>query len=187
MSYLSYYNMLDDFSAGAGVLDNKELFTEDEQQTFLPRDIPNIQLSNPFSKIFLYNDIKTLIGLIFFVLAITATPVIAIIMLGVASMLLPFPSLVISYCLAIQILNTNNNSNRSIGLSIFCILMSIVTIITNIISTSSVFYIISYVILAILFCMYMFNLSKVNTTIPSKCKVSNFNGIMPSFSEDLQR
>ncbi|ASK51315.1 IMV membrane protein [Eptesipox virus] len=163
MSYLSYYNMLDDFSAGAGVLD-KDLFTKEEENAFLPKVDNNGGSFNPFnnnifSEIFLYNDVKTLIGLILFVLAITTPPIIAIIMIIGASTLLPFPSLVIAYCLSTQILNVN--ANKSIGMAIFCVVMAIISIIVSI-TMSTVAYTISYIILAILFCVYIFNLAKLS-------------------------
>ncbi|QDJ95050.1 IMV membrane protein [Hypsugopox virus] len=164
MSYLSYYNMLDDFSAGAGVLD-KDLFTKEEENAFLPKvdgdgnGTHHPFNSNIFSEIFLYNDVKSLIGLILFVLAITTPPVIAIIMIICASILLPFPSLVIAYCLTTQILNIN--ANKTIGMAIFCIAMAIISIVVSI-TMSTVAYTISYIILAILFCVYVFNLAKLN-------------------------
>ncbi|ABI99102.1 IMV membrane protein [Deerpox virus W-1170-84] len=197
MSYLSYYNMFSDFNAGAGVSD-MELFTKEEEESFLPRpdesgeyklNFPNLKGS--FPDILMRNDIQSLIGLILFVLAITTTPVIAIIMIAVASALLPFPSLVIAYCLSMQILNFGSNGgNRTIAMSIICVGLAILTMVMN--SVSKTAYTISYIILAVLFCIYAFNLtkfSKINTSTINKCtrefRGGNKYGIeKPSFYED---
>ncbi|AAR07465.1 109L [Yaba monkey tumor virus] len=189
MSYLSYYNMFDDFAAGAGVSE-RDLFTKEEEESFLPKDDGNFKVSLPnfkgsFPDILVRNDIKSLIGLILFVLAITTTPVIAVIMIAVAAALIPFPSLVIAYCLSMQIINP---TNKTTVMSIICVAMAIVTIVVN--SLSRTAYTISYIILAVLFCIYAFNLTKfkLGSSI-SKCSREfqggdKYGGENPSFYED---
>ncbi|ADT91136.1 MV membrane protein [Cotia virus SPAn232] len=166
MSYLSYYNMFNDFSAGAGVKDN-DLFTESEEASFLPKQNDELvgtvgnttsypMIKGTFPNILIRNDVKSLIGLILLVLAITSTPIIAVIMLVVAAALLPFPSLVIAYCLSMQIITRGSNTNTM--MSIVCVVFATLTMILN--TISSIAYTISYIILAILFCLYAYNLSK---------------------------
>ncbi|QEJ79257.1 IMV membrane protein [Goatpox virus] len=168
MSYLSYYNMFSDFTAGAGVSDN-ELFTREEEESFLPKEhheegeeykIKHHSLKNLFPNILMRSDIRALIGLILFVLAITTTPIIAVIMIAVASALLPLPSLVIAYCLSIQKFIGGVGNNKQIIMFILCVSVSIITLIFRHISNTA--YTISYIILAILFCVYAFNISKIS-------------------------
>ncbi|AGZ95424.1 IMV membrane protein [Goatpox virus] len=169
MSYLSYYNMFSDFTAGAGVSDN-ELFTREEEESFLPKEhheegeeykiSKHHSLKNIFPNILMRSDIRALIGLILFVLAITTTPIIAVIMIAVASALLPFPSLVIAYCLSIQKFIGGVGNNKQIIMLILCVSVSIITLIFRHISNTA--YTISYIILAILFCVYAFNISKIS-------------------------
>ncbi|AGU99790.1 m107L [Myxoma virus] len=202
MSYLSYYNMFTDFGAGAGVSDT-ELFTKEEEQSFFPRlgsDVSGgkdtshpLRLSMPTSlkglipNILMRNDVKSLLGLILFVLAITTPPYISVIMLGIASILIPFPSLVIAYCLLLQIINTT--SYRTIGMTVVCVFMSFFTMAMQTVSRTA--YTISYVILAILFCVYVFNMTRSSSQPPPEttktCTVKE--GIRrcaekPSFYED---
>ncbi|AAF17990.1 gp107L [Rabbit fibroma virus] len=182
MSYLSYYNMFTDFSAGAGVSDT-ELFTKEEEESFFPRlgdDASRntdkshpLRLSLPTSfkglipNILMRNDIKSLIGLILFVLAITTPYYISIIMLGIASILIPFPSLVIAYCLLLQIVS--KASYRTVGMTVVCVFMALFTMAMRTVSNTA--YTISYVILAILFCVYVFNrMNRASqSSEPTKC------------------
>ncbi|QAV43039.1 m107L [Myxoma virus] len=200
MSYLSYYNMFTDFSAGAGVSE-PELFTKEEEESFFPRlgsdasggkdtsHLPHLSLPTSLKglipNILMRNDIKSLIGLILFVLAITTPPYISVIMLGIASILIPFPSLVIAYCLLLQIVNTT--SYGTIGMTIVCVFMSFFTMAMQ--TMSRTVYTISYIILAILFCVYVFNITRARSqsSEPTKCAVKE--GIRrcaekPSFYED---
>ncbi|AAL69845.1 SPV106 putative phosphorylated IMV membrane protein [Swinepox virus] len=194
MSYLSYYNMFSDFNAGAGVTDT-ELFTKEEEEAFLPKH-DNITgeynfgfpfKGSSFPNILMRNDIRALIGLILFVLAITTTPVIAVIMIAVASALLPFPSLVIAYCLSVQIINPGNNNATT--MSIICVALAIIAIFINSISKTA--YIITYIILAVLFCIYAFNLTRSSknnmnvTRCPRDIRGGDKHSIeKPSFYED---
>ncbi|ABQ43584.1 IMV membrane phosphoprotein [Tanapox virus] len=191
MSYLSYYNMFDDFSAGAGVSE-RDLFTREEEESFLPKEDGDFKMSlsnfkGAFPDILVRNDVKSLIGLILFVLAITTTPVIAVIMIAVAAALIPFPSLVIAYCLSMQIINPG--ANKTTAMSIICVAMAIITIVVN--SLSRTAYTISYIILAVLFCIYAFNLTKfkLGSSTISKCSREfrggdKYGGENPSFYED---
>ncbi|AAK85070.1 putative phosphorylated IMV membrane protein [Lumpy skin disease virus] len=196
MSYLSYYNMFSDFTAGAGVSDN-ELFTREEEEAFLPKEhheegeeykiSKHHSLKNRFPNILMRSDIRALIGLILFVLAITTTPIIAVIMIAVASALLPFPSLVIAYCLSIQKFSGGVGNNKQIIMSILCVSVSIITLIFRHISSTA--YTISYIILAILFCVYAFNISKISYQDQDQACYKNFKGgnkyrEKPSFYEE---
>ncbi|QHR82649.1 MV membrane protein [Brazilian porcupinepox virus 1] len=170
MSYLSYYNMFSDFTefnAGSSAYEN-ELFSSDEEATFLPRVGEEESSEDPNGKyypnlrgyipnILMRNDIKSLIGFILLVLAVTSTPIIAVIMIAVASALLPFPSLVIAYCLSIQI--TCGGTNTTFIMSVVCVILSLITIFMSTISKTA--YTISYIILAVLFCIYAYNINKV--------------------------
>ena len=67
MSYLNYYNIFDDFQAGAGVMD-EELFTPEEEKSFLPH--AGVAPGNAFFSSILRNaDVRTLLGLVLFVIA----------------------------------------------------------------------------------------------------------------------
>ncbi|QHG62667.1 IMv membrane protein [Cetacean poxvirus 1] len=183
MSYLSYYSGFDEFYGGAGIRD-KDLFTEEEKQAFLPKDDPGIvpsNIINPFIGIFIYNDVRTLIGLILFVLAITSSPIIAIIMIAIASIILPFPALVVAYCVSMQIIHLNSSS--TLLMAIICTVVAI--IIMAITRSSKTYTIVSYIILGCLFCIYIFKLTGIKDITTTKPIKTTGYGFMPSFSEDI--
>ncbi|ANS71196.1 imv membrane protein [Pteropox virus] len=170
MSYFSYYNPFSEFEGGAGVLDD-ELFTEDEQQSFLPRDdISSIIDGKPISPLAPYNilqfeDIRVLLGLILFVLAITSAPLVGLCLIGLAAIVLPLPCLVLAYCLSMQAIYSSYN--KTLGMAIICSLMAILAITLTHITCSYHVTVISYIILGVLFCMYVFRLSYFST--PQAC------------------
>ncbi|ASC55552.1 putative phosphorylated IMV membrane protein-like protein [Seal parapoxvirus] len=164
-TYFSYYNPVEEFEAG-GVLD-EELFTNEEQNAFLPKDpgpdgppLPpapsrpgNVA---PYS-VLQYEDIRVLTGLVIFVLAITSTPVLALVMIGIASIILPLPCLVAAYCAAMQLIHPNAANNT--GMAIVCTVMSIVTIIVSHVTGSIGATTFMYIVLGLLFAIYAFRLT----------------------------
>ncbi|AIZ77345.1 putative phosphorylated IMV membrane protein [Parapoxvirus red deer/HL953] len=169
-SYFSYYNPVEEFDAG-GVHD-AELFTAEEQNAFLPKD-PNPDVAPmplppavprpgvpgnvaPYS-VLQYEDIRILTGIVIFVLAITSTPVLALVMVGIASLILPLPCLVVGYCAAMQIMHPNASGNA--GMAIVCTLMSILAIIVSHVTGSVGATTFMYIVLGLLFAIYAFRLS----------------------------
>ncbi|ADC53996.1 phosphorylated IMV membrane protein [Pseudocowpox virus] len=167
-SYLTYYNPVEEFSAG-GVQD-AELFSAEEQNAFLPKDpgAPDTPLSPigprpvpggniaPYS-VLQYEDIRLLTGIVIFVLALTSTPVLALVMIGIASLILPLPCLVIGYCAAMQIMHPLAAGNT--GMAIVCTIMSIVTIIVTHVTGSVGATTFMYIVLGLLFAIYAFRLN----------------------------
>ncbi|AKU76715.1 phosphorylated IMV membrane protein [Orf virus] len=165
-SYFSYYN--DEFTAG-GVQD-AELFSPEEQNAFLPKDpgtvdsplapanprpVPGGNIA-PYS-VLQYEDIRILTGIVIFVLALTSTPVLALVMIGIASLILPLPCLVIGYCAAMQIMHPYAANNT--GMAIVCTIMSIVTIIVTHVTGSVGATTFMYIVLGLLFAIYAFRLT----------------------------
>ncbi|AWU47152.1 IMV membrane protein [Sea otter poxvirus] len=176
MGYFSYYNPYGEFEGGAGVLDD-ELFTEDEQQSFLPRDDPSSiidgKIISPLApyNILQYEDIRVLLGIIMFVLAITSTPLIGIFLIGLSAIVLPLPCLVIGYCLSMQIIYPT--LTKTLGLAIICAIMSILAIILTHVTCSYHVTVVSYIVLAVLFVMYTFRLSYSSFPVPgSTCPMT---------------
>ncbi|WZD65831.1 Phosphorylated IMV membrane protein [Bovine papular stomatitis virus] len=167
-SYYSYYNPVEEFEGG-GVQD-AELFTTEEQNAFLPKDPSNPDAPlppivprpgpagnvAPYS-VLQYEDVRVLIGVVIFVLALTSTPVLALVMIGIASLILPLPCLVVGYCAAMQIMHPNAAGNA--GMAIVCTLMSIVTIIVSHVTGSVGATTLMYIVLGLLFAIYAFRLT----------------------------
>ncbi|CCD83289.1 IMV membrane protein [Squirrelpox virus] len=167
MSYLSYYSILDDFDGGAGVLED-ELYTPDEKEAFLPKnpggnvlaDAPYGAVSsmNDFGRALLaHMDIRTLLGLVLFVLALSSSPVTALFMVAAASLLLPLPSLVLAYCMAMQL--THTNAANTVSMAIVCSLVALITIVMNHLNVPPYVLIVAYVVLGTLFGVYSLKLA----------------------------
>ncbi|WOC35478.1 phosphorylated IMV membrane protein [Equine parapoxvirus] len=164
-SYLSYYNPVDEFEGG-GVTD-EHLFSNEEQNAFLPRGEPGPEAPGPLPpsrpgnvapySVLQYEDIRVLIGLVIFVLAVTSTPVMALVMIGIASLILPLPCLVTAYCTAMQLMHPTAVGNT--GMAIVCVVMSVVTIIVSHVTGSVGLSSFMYIVLGLLFTIYAFRLT----------------------------
>ncbi|QGN68117.1 IMV virion membrane protein [Equine molluscum contagiosum-like virus] len=177
MSYLSYHNIFDEFAAGAGVKD-EELFTPEEKALFLPQGVP-APGGAFFSNIMRYSDMRTLLGLILFVIALGAPPAIGIFMVGAAALLMPLPCLVIAYCMAMQISHPQAGAN--VGMAVLCTLAAIAVMIiarSNMVVRAVT--VAAYVVLAVLFCVYALRLSRGAQSTPC---ARGGGGFIPTFSE----
>ncbi|ALA62506.1 phosphorylated virion membrane protein [Turkeypox virus] len=122
-SYLNYYNVYDVFDAGAGIKE-KDLFTEEQQLSFLPKAKFD-GMEKLFSNIFNNDDVKSLIALIMVVLAINTESIISLVFVVISAFFVPVPSLIIAYCVAMYIKNPDGGY---VGISALLMLASIITI-----------------------------------------------------------
>ncbi|UOX38838.1 P21 membrane protein [Finch poxvirus] len=123
-NYLNYYNVLEEFDAGAGIKE-KELFTEEQQLSFLPKKGGFDGAERLYSNIINNNDLKSLLALIMLVLAINSNSLVALIFIILAAIFVPVPALIIAYCIAVHL---NNTEGSYIGISILLMVASAVTI-----------------------------------------------------------
>ncbi|AID46921.1 phosphorylated virion membrane protein [Penguinpox virus] len=128
-NYLNYYNVFDEFDAGAGIKE-KELFTEEQQLSFLPKKgIGNggfDGVERLYSNIINNNDIKSLLALIMLVFAINTNSLVALIFIILSAIFVPVPALIIAYCIALHLKNGSDATH--VGISILLMLASAVTI-----------------------------------------------------------
>ncbi|ARF02795.1 SWPV1-229 [Shearwaterpox virus] len=123
-NYFKYYNVFEEFDAGAGIKE-KELFTEDEQMSFLPKRMEFDGAERIYSNIINNEDLKSLLALIMLVLAINSNSLVALIFIILAAIFIPVPALVIAYCIAMHLKNPDGSY---IGISILLMVASAVTI-----------------------------------------------------------
>ncbi|UWX11424.1 CRPV-315 [Crowpox virus] len=123
-NYLNYYNVLEEFDAGAGIKE-KELFTEEQQLSFLPKKGGFDGAERLYSNIINNNDLKSLLALIMLVLAINSNSLVALIFIILAAIFVPVPALIIAYCISVHL---NNTEGSYIGISILLMVASAVTI-----------------------------------------------------------
>ncbi|ATI21219.1 IMV membrane protein [Eastern grey kangaroopox virus] len=174
MSYLNYYNIFDQFDAGAGVLED-ELFTHDEKLSFLPAEHGG-QNDRVYNGIMRNGDVRLLISLIMLVLAINTSSILSIVFLCVSAILSPMPAVVIAYCVAVQI--GHPQAGRHLGLAILTIIFAIVTIYLNsIMGVRRNVKAVLHLILGVMTAVYVFRISGTRAPICAK------PGIFPSFSE----
>ncbi|AAC55250.1 MC122L [Molluscum contagiosum virus subtype 1] len=177
MSYLNYYNIFDDFQAGAGVMD-EELFTPEEEKSFLPH--AGVAPGNAFFSSILRNaDVRTLLGLVLFVIALGAPPSVGVFMVCAAALLMPLPCLVIAYCLAMQI--THPNAGANVGMAVLCVLASVaVMLLVRSVAASAALSLTAAGVLLALFCAYALRLSRPSAV--TGCKRAGA-GFLPTFSD----
>lgn len=178
MSYLRYLNIYEDFNAGAGVMEN-ELFTPDEKASFLPVTGTEVTTGpGTFFSMGNARDIRLLSGLVMLVLAINAANwLVALILLFLASVLIPLQYIVVAYCLCMQMIVPTAMGH--FGLAIVCVILAIVVLfarhyerIDHTVLT------VLYVLLALLFAVYVVRLPRAAVTCATRPV-----RVVPSFSD----
>ncbi len=183
--------MFDTFDAGAGVLDD-ELFTEEQNNSFLPRDDNDNNNPNnlPFN-IFISAESRMLLVLILFVISLMTlkdSPIISIFMILFASIMIRFYTLALAFLISVQIMYPNVNRSGFLALIIGIGAILIVNFIlgqSSIVNSAAL-----NVIVVIIFCICVARLSSSMNEVNLVCKRRLYNAgkreeFVPSFSNDL--